>query len=355
MTLSTLRQRWPSPSKALPIVVIGAGGIVSTAHLPAYARACLPVSGIFDVRRDVAEKVAADFGIAKVFDNLAEALAQPGVVFDLAVPANATLGIVEQLPPRSVVLMQKPMGRDLPEALRILEACRQRSLIAAVNLQLKFSPNMLALRNAIARGLLGKITDVEVRVNVHTPWERWDFLKGLPRHELLYHSIHYLDLIRALVGEPQGVYAKAVASPLLASYADTSSACLLDYGSTCRCVLSVNHAHAFGGRHKMSQIKVEGTKGAAIAQMGVNLDYPNGEPDGLEIALQPGCDWVPVPLDGNWFSHAFEGPMCNLQRFVAGLDDVLEVSVEDAVKTMALVEACYQSSAAGATPIPEIG
>jgi predicted dehydrogenase len=323
--------------------------------LPAYGRAGLAVAGIYDLQREAAARVGADFGIPRVFETLAEAVGQSGVVFDLAVPAAATLEIVEQLPAGSAVLMQKPMGRDLAEALRIRDVCRSRSLTAAVNLQLKFSPNMLALRNAIERGLLGQITDVEVRVNVHTPWERWDFLKGLPRHEFLYHSIHYLDLIRALLGEPLGVYAKAVQSPVLPSYADTSSACLLDYGPACRCVLSVNHSHAWGPRHTMSQIKVEGTQGAAVATMGVNLDYPKGEPDTLEIALAPGKQWLPVTLEGNWFSHAFEGPMANLQRFAAGLDTVLEASVEDAAKTMALVEACYQSSSTGATPIPEIG
>ena len=47
--------------------------------------------------------------------------------------------------------------------------------------------------------------------------------------------------------------------------------------------------------------------------------------------------------------------MSNLQRFVAGEDPVLVTRVEDAARTMAMVEACYQSSASGTTPIPEVG
>jgi hypothetical protein len=43
--------------------------------------------------------------------------------------------------------------------------------------------------------------------------------------------------------------------------------------------------------------------------------------------------------------------MANLQRFAAGEDAVLVSSVEDAWKTMALVEALYQSGAAPSTPI----
>ena len=44
--------------------------------------------------------------------------------------------------------------------------------------------------------------------------------------------------------------------------------------------------------------------------------------------------------------------MSNLQRFVAGEDTTLVGAVDDAIKTMALVEACYESSARGGTPVP---
>ena len=44
--------------------------------------------------------------------------------------------------------------------------------------------------------------------------------------------------------------------------------------------------------------------------------------------------------------------MSNLQRVVAGEDQALVSSVDDALKTMAIVEACYESSERGAIPIP---
>jgi hypothetical protein len=43
--------------------------------------------------------------------------------------------------------------------------------------------------------------------------------------------------------------------------------------------------------------------------------------------------------------------MSNLQRFVTGEDAALVSPVGDAIKTMALVEACYRSSQGGATAI----
>jgi predicted dehydrogenase len=99
-------------------------------------------------------------------------------------------------------------------------------------------------------------------------------------------------------------------------------------------------------------LKVEGTRGAALLTMGVNLDYPSGPPDTLEFT--DGGEWRAVPLRGSWFPEAFEGPMSNLQRFITGEDAALVSPVEDAIRTMAVVEGCYLSSAAGGAPVPEV-
>ena len=346
----TLRQQWTLPAAPRPIVVIGAGSIVRDAHLPVYKRLGFPVAGIFDVNSAASRALADAFGNAAVFDSLDAALATPDVVFDVAVPPTAVSGILEHMPGGAPVLIQKPMGRDLADARRIRQLCRERRLTAAIHFQLRFAPNMLALRDALTHGLLGDITDVEVRINLHTPLAYWAFLKGVPRLEVLMHSIHYLDLIRGLLGEPSGVYCRGARHPDLGDYADARTSIILDYGDLIRCSLTMNHAHTFGTRDTVSQLKIEGRRGAAIAKMGVNLNYPHGEPDVLEIAT-PTTTWTNVPLRGSWFLEAFEGPMSNLQRVAAGEDSALVSSVEDAFHTMAVVEACYESSAHGATPI----
>ncbi len=348
-----LRQSWPGPSKPRPIVVIGAGSIVRDAHLPIYARLGFNVVGLFDLNQDVARERSSAFKIPRVFQSLSEAAATRDAVFDVAVPPAAIADIIAQLPPESAVLIQKPMGRDLAGARRILSICHERKLRAALNFQLRFAPNMLALKDAIRRGLIGELLDIELRLNLFTPWNYWAFLKGEPRLEVLMHSIHYLDLIRHLAGEPRGVYCKGVRHPAMPEYADTRTAIILDYGDTIRASLAINHAHQFGTHHAMSILKLEGTRGAAIAKMGVNLNYPKGEPDTFEIADGSGA-WINLPLRGSWFLEAFEGPMSNLQRFAAGEDTALVSSADDAARTMAVVEACYESSARGATPVPPV-
>jgi predicted dehydrogenase len=350
---SELPQAWARPSAPRPIVVIGAGGIVRDAHLPAYRRLGLQVAGFYDLQPARAGALAQTWPGSRAFATIAEATSSPGAVFDVAVPGAAVAEVLAQLPARSAVLIQKPLGESLDQARRILEVCRARELTAAQNFQLRFSPNLLAIKALLDRGELGELVDVEARVVTYTPWELWSFMRGIPRLEILYHSIHYLDTLRYLLGEPRGVFTRTTRSQQ-PEYADVASATILDYGPTCRVIVSTFHAHAPLPTHAMSELRIEGTRGAAVARMGVNLAYPRGEPDTLEIWSRGAERFEPVALRGSWFTEAFEGPMCNLQRFVTGEDARLVSPVDDAARTMALVEACYTAATAPATPIPEI-
>lgn len=346
-----LRQRWPLPAAPKPIVIIGVGGIVNDAHLPAYRKAALPVAGVFDLDAARARAAAQRWAVPRVFRSLDEAAAMSDCVFDVATPPVAHRGIVAALPQGAAVLVQKPLGLDLAEATRIRAVCRERALVAAVNFQLRFAPMMLAVADAIGRGVLGRLLDLEVHLNLVTPWQLFPHLKPNPRVEIVSHSIHYLDLIRALAGEPRGVLARTYAHPAT-DLAQTRTSAILDYGNDLRVTLSINHHHDFGRRFQDACIRFEGDQGAALVKLGLLLNYPQGEPDELWIARRGG-PWQPVPLEGGWMPDAFIGTMANLQRFAAGEDDKLHTSVEDAWRTMALVEACYRSNASEAAPIPQ--
>lgn len=348
---ASLRQSWPMPARPRPIVIVGAGGIVRDAHLPAYRKAGFPVAGIFDIDRGRAEMTARDWSLPRTYATIEEAAAEPEAVFDLATPPAAHRDVIAALPDGAAVLIQKPMGRDLADATAILALCRAKRLTAAVNFQLRFAPMMLAVRDAVQRGLLGRLVDIEAHLNLLTPWHLFPFLKGLPRVEIAVHSIHYLDLIRSLAGNPRGVHAKTIGHPN-STMAQTRTSAILDYGDDLRCCLSINHDHDFGDRFQSATFRFEGDRGAAVVKLGLLLDYPRGQPDELWIATGAKTGWVQVPLAGPWFPDAFVGRMANLQRAASGEDETLPASVEDAWHTMALVEACYRSSTAPATPVP---
>lgn len=342
--IGSIPQDWPAPAAPKPIVIIGAGGIVRDAHLPAYARAGLPVAAVADIDRGRAAALARDHGIGSVHDGAAAAAAAHGTaaVYDIAVPPQAICAILPELPEGAAVLIQKPMGADLGQARAIRDICRDRRLKAAVNFQLRFAPMMMALRGAIDRGLLGELVEIEVHLNVFTPWHLFPFLMAMERVEILVHSIHYLDTIRALAGDPRGVLARSLGDPRAPGVRQTRTSLILDYDGPLRAVMSINHNHPHGPRFQRAWFRLEGSEGAAMAKLGVIHDYPGGEPDELWFCPRGGA-WAGVPLTGSWFPEAFMGPMRNLQRFAAGEDDRLFSGVEDAFRTMALVEAAFAS------------
>lgn len=346
-----LQQHWPKPEQSRPIVIFGAGSIVSDAHLPAYRKAGFDVQGIFDPDHEKA-RALADQWQCQAYASISEATMNADSIYDLATPPSVHAQILTELPNGAPVLIQKPMGSDIDEATSILEICRDKQLQAAVNFQLRFSPMMLALRDAIAKGYLGEVIDFDGWLALDTPWHIWEFLADLPRVEISLHSIHYLDLIRSILGHPQGVHAKTLGHPS-STISQSRTSAILDYGDRIRCSLSINHNHSFGRRFQACEFRICGTEGAAYVKLGVNLDYPRGEPDQLWITTAGG-DWQQVELQGEWFPDAFVGRMTQLQRFVSGEEQHLISSVEDAWLTMALVEAAYTSSTLPATSIPSL-
>ena len=88
--IKNLSQNWSMPSKKTPIVIIGAGGIVNDAHLPAYQKAGFEVRGIYDIDNKKAKDLAEKFNINKVFDTFDELYAYLEALHDGTVEPDYT-------------------------------------------------------------------------------------------------------------------------------------------------------------------------------------------------------------------------------------------------------------------------
>jgi len=352
-----LNQTVKSPNIPLPIVIIGAGSIVKDAHLPAYKLAGFPVRGIYDKIRSKAVKLYDEFVfVEKVYNSLSELIIDASLcnaVYDIALPAKYITEVLELLPKGSAVLIQKPMGETIEEAKQIVELCKRKEFVSAVNFQLRYAPYMMAAKDLIAKGIIGELYDMEVVVCVFTPWHLWDFLFELPRMEILYHSIHYLDLIRSFLGNPKKVYASSIKHPKMKRLAQTRSTMILDFDEYLQARVITNHGHEFGIEKQQSYLKIEGTKGALKIRIGLSMDYPKGFSDKFEyISLEEEKPkWKEVSLKGSWFPEAFIGTMAGLQNSFLDPDIPLEHSTEDCFQTMKLVEVMYISNKSGGIKI----
>ncbi|MBO9617536.1 MAG: Gfo/Idh/MocA family oxidoreductase [Niabella sp.] len=344
--------------KSTPICIVGAGGIVKDAHLPAYKIAGFTVNGIVNRNRQKAEALATEFNIPQVYETVEAMVAAHGtdVIYDYALPASETIATLRQLPDKATVLIQKPLGESIEEARTILDLAHAKQLIAGVNFQLRFAPNVTEAKKMIREGVIGTLTDIEVYVNVYTPWNLWSFLFGKPRMEINYHSVHYIDLIRSFLGSPDSVYAKTFKHPDSQELASVKSTIIMDYGAMVRAVIHTNHHHDFGYKHQGAHIKIEGTRGVIKMSLGVLIDYPHGVPDIFEYAVagkQP-VEWQSKQIKGTWFPHAFIGAMQQMMDAKEGRIERPENSIDDAFETMRCVEAAYISSARGGVLLTEV-
>ena len=338
-----IRQSIDLVRQKLPVFIVGAGGIVRDAHLPAYRKAGFSVAGICDIDRGKAEELHGLFPeIAEVYDSPEAFMrrhASDEVVYDIAVPANAVLTILENLPDGAAVLIQKPMGETWDETKAILNVCVRKRLICAINFQLRYAPFNIAAKSLIDQDGIGKIYDVEINVCVNTPWHLWTFLQEKPRVEILYHSIHYLDLVRFYLGDPEKVYASTVKHPRYSGLASTRTTMILDYDAFTQARIITNHGHDFGPQEQQSSLKIEGTKGAIKITMGVSLNYPTGAPDRFLFTNGAmGGSWTEVRLAGTWFPDAFIGPMNRVQEMAQRTDIDSYITLRDNVQTMRIGE-----------------
>lgn len=336
----------PVPRNPRPIAAIATGAIVEVGHWPAYRLAGFPVWGAYDLDFERASALCRQFGVANVFRSVADlvAAAPQDAVYDVAVPANALLDVLGQLPDGAAVLVQKPLGEGLAQACGIEALAKQKGLTLATNFQLRFAPYCLAAKSLIEQGAIGTLHEIEVHVNVHMPWELWSFLEKAPRMEIVYHSIHYLDLIRSLMGEPKRVLASTIKHPLSPKMHSSRTAAILDYGPWARATVYTHHGHVYGKRHQDASIRLEGDRGCIKLQLGLIMNYPSGEPDYLEYISAGMEDWQAVPLQGSWFPHGFIGTMGSLMAHLEDPSLPLPTSLEDSLRTMELVEECYRSS-----------
>ena len=280
----------PKNPNAFPIVIIGAVAIVNLAHLPAYKLAGFTVKGIFDVDRPKMIDTAKKFDIPHVYDTLEEACtSSPNekVIFDLAVPSNQIIPILQRIPVNSHAIIQKPMGEVLTEAEAIADLCKQRNIYASVNFQLRYAPYILAMKDAIRQGWLGdKIVTIEIHGNDLMPWSTWPHLATAPRLETTYHSIHYVDLVRELAAphNPTALHCRTCRHAVMPELTPVRTIYAFEFADDPMLFANIyaNHHHRWGLKNAQSYVLVEGTAGAEKAQIGDNLLCGRGDDPKLD-------------------------------------------------------------------------
>lgn len=342
---------------------IGAGFIMADVHLAAYAEAGFPVAAIASRTAARAAEVARRWGIATVHATPQALIEDPTIkIVDIAFPPDQQPALIRHAlrqPHVKAILAQKPLAMDFTEAKALAADARAAGKLLSVNQNMRFDQSMRVLRQILDKGALGEpvIATIEMRAIPH--WQ--PFLQAYDRLTLLNMSIHHLDVLRFLLGDPTEIYTAARTDPRTSfAHRDGITVSTLKFPSG---AIAVSMEDVWSGPREEGfnsdiyiKWRVEGTAGVAQGSIGWP-DYPHGSPSTLRYASKSDTngEWLEPRWQTRWFPQAFAGVMEQLQYALhAGARPLLDV--DDNVKTMALIEAAYRSMEQGrAVQLSEFG
>jgi len=336
--------------KSRGIGCIGAGFIMADCHLVAYRNAGFNPIAIAARRREQADSVAARHQIPHVYADYVELLANPQVeVVDVAVPPDLQLAVIRNIVQHAShikgILAQKPLGVNYAQAVEIVRICRDAGIILSVNQNMRYDQSVRACRSLLNRGDLGEpvLATIDMRAIPH--WMPWQARQGWVTLRIM--SIHHLDTLRFWFGDPVRVFASIRPDPRT-RFPHEDGICLyiLEYACGLR---AMGCDDVWAGPAKEGAAadigirwRIEGTTGMARGTIGWP-SYPTRTPSTLDYTTIASPEWHQPRWEEVWFPDAFVGPMAQL---LCALEDqtIPEISAEDNLKTMALVEACYVSA-----------
>jgi len=340
---SALEHKLP-PKIDYGIAFIGCGGIVNYGHIPAYKASGFNMIGGYDLNHEAAEKTVQAHGLNKVYASLDEVLLDPGVhIVDIAVVPWEQHHIIEKaVAAGKHLLCQKPFSNGYySEAVEMTALAQQADLKMAVHQQFRWSSIIQATRALMAEGWLGDIQDVQVQVSIHTPWDMWPWIASQPRLEVLFHSIHYLDSLRYLFGDPVLVTSRHTKHPAQKATGETKTITTWDYTNGLQILIAICHFDWSPALY--SNLRVLGNDGVIEGTIGTNYDYPDGRSDTLTFTSRNHPEQnFSATLPGKWIPDAFYGPMASLMEAIQ-TDSSPITSGEDNLGTLRVVEAAYRS------------
>jgi predicted dehydrogenase len=336
--------------RGFKIGCIGSGFIMADVHLMAYAEAKFPVVAIASRTKANAEKVAKRWKIKSVHDTPEQLIEDANVeILDIAFPPDQQPALIEHAckqPHIKAILAQKPLAMTHADAVRVERMCRDAGKVLSVNQNMRFDQSMRVLKQVLDRGDLGTavLATIEMRAIPH--WQ--PFLKDYGRLTLLNMSIHHLDVLRFLFGDPTEISMVARKDPRTQfDHTDGITVSTLTFPSG---VLAVSMEDVWSGPKQEGfdsdiyiKWRVEGTDGVAQGTIGWP-DYPKGSPSTFSYCSTKATKgkWVTPKWKTMWFHHAFIGVMEQLQYALASNTKPL-LDGADNVKTMALIDAGYRS------------
>ena len=244
------------------------------------------------------------------------------------------------------IICEKPMDTELDRAQEMIDVCKENNVKLSIIMQHRFDEPMCLLRKAIQEGLMGKLIwgasrTIWYRDDAYyaNPWRgTWKYDGG---GALMNQSIHYIDLLLSIMGEPKSISAKC--RTLRHPQIETEDIGLADLefesgalgtieGTTC----------SYPGLY--SELAIFGEKGTVIIRNDYLTFYSfqDGPQPEFEAVLNPEkANQLNQTPDIEDTSHRKQ-----YEDFIAALLEGRDplVTGEEAIRSLKVIQAAYRSS-----------
>jgi predicted dehydrogenase len=330
----------PRNPRRLGIGVVGSGNIIENAHLPSYRAAGFRVVAITSRTEANARRVAEGRGIERIHRSFAELLRDPAVdIVDVALPPDLQPPVVmEAIRAGKHVLAQKPLAVTYRDASAMVEAAERGGVTLAVNQNGRWDPSINAAKRLIADGVLGTRLVASMTMHIAMPWQAYYKDPRYERLMILHMSVHHIDQMRVLFGDPAGVWACARKSPGQEHFGETIAQYALTYDDgfwASSLDDGVNWSTDFGITYR-----IQGTEGVMLGEIG----WPRLTYSTLKLQRRGEQTWAEPRFSRMWFPDAFAATMGELMCAVEESRPPSN-SGKDNLGTMRAVMAAYRSIA----------
>ncbi|GAC1043705.1 Gfo/Idh/MocA family protein [Rhizobium sp. No.120] len=291
--------------------------------------------------------VGDQFGIERRYKDAAAMFADGGFDFvDIATTVQSHRALVEMAVSHKIpAICQKPFAKTLSDAKAMVAVCAEAGVPLMVHENFRWQTPIQAVKHALQSGAIGEPF-----------WGRFSFRSGYDvfsgqpylaegeRFIIEDLGIHTLDIARFILGDVSSLTARTKrVNPKIKG--EDVATILLDHENGATSIVDVSYASKLATEpFPETLIELDGTKGSIRLSQGYRLEVSG--PDGVSVS-----DASPRLLP--WASR----PWHNIQESVLAIQqhwtDRLAnggetlTSGADNLKTLALVEAAYESAANG--------
>ena len=333
--------------KELRFAIIGAGfwaryQLAAWGELPG-AR-CVALA---DHTRAKAEALAQSFGIPAVYADAEELIqCEKPDFLDIITDVDTHSKLVQLAAGHKIpVICQKPMGRSIPEAEKMIAVCAANNVAFSVHENWRWQTPIRKLKTVLDSGVIGPLFRARIDYcNSFPVFDNQPFLKTLDQFILADMGSHIFDIARFLFGEAEQLYGRThrirpdirgedAASVMLRMRNGTTVTCNLSYASR------VEH-----DRFPETFILVEGEQGSVELAPDFWIRVTTREGTHAQRCPPPFFAWA----DPRYAVVHTSMVACHANLLNALINKFApETSAADNLKTLRLVHASYESAAAG--------